>query len=149
MRKSFLIRLSAYELLSLIKLGIFQTSFFHWNPMHIPFWNYSSDVAYIKISKFKSKFKHYGTVKHFYQRLPFYTKIYRLIRFWIHPHYILLGESRYGVFVFVIYNLKYFELFRRSSRVKISLNIFIFNIDTVYIDFKKQNKDCTKLRFNH
>lgn len=48
----------------------------------------------------------------------FTQKFTDLLGFEFIHHYILLGESRYGVFVFVIYNLKYFELFRRSSRVK-------------------------------
>lgn len=96
--------------------------------MHIPLWNYSSDVAYIKISYLKSKYKHHGNVIFFYYRLPFYNIIYCyiFIKFWIHPLDILLGESRYGVFIFVFFNLKYFELFREYSRKKISLNIFIF-----------------------
>lgn len=145
-----MIRLSAYELLSFISLGIFQTSFFFpLNLMHIPLWNYSSDVAYIKISYLKSKYKHHGNVIFFYYRLPFYNIIYCyiFIKFWIHPFDI--GESRYGVFIFVFFNLKYFELFREYSRKKISLNIFIFNIETAYNDFKKKNKDSTKLRFRH
>lgn len=96
--------------------------------MHIPLWNYSSDVAYIKISYLKSKYKHHENVIFFYYRLPFYNIIYCyiFIKFWIHPFDILLGESRYGVFIFVFFNLKYFELFREYSRKKISLNIFIF-----------------------
>lgn len=147
-----MIRLSAYELLSFISLGIFQTSFFFpLNLMHIPLWNYSSDLAYIKISYLKSKYKHHGNVIFFNYRLPFYNIIYCyiFIKFWIHPFDILLGESRYGVFIFVFFNLKYFELFREYSRKKISLNIFFFNIETAYNDFKKKNKDSTKLRFRH